>query len=119
MSERDESMILPGEVDIHSPHLREDSKEKDFIVDYDHLFVHQYDPLKDTIRYLMGRLSKQDALIAGLQGAGDKYGKQAGDQISNLEKEIRDLMKDFRNRIEKCKSSNFKWSEVMMIMRPE
>jgi len=44
----------------------EDGKDKDFVVDYDNLFSHTYDPLKDTIKYLMGRIHKQDLLIGGL-----------------------------------------------------
>jgi hypothetical protein len=50
-----ESVVEVKERDISGPKI-EDNKEKEFQVDYDNLFKSAYDPLKDTIKYLMSRL---------------------------------------------------------------
>ena len=50
---------------------KEDFKE-DFTVDYEHLFMSQYDPLKDTIRYLMNWMKAQDKILKELSTKGKK-----------------------------------------------
>jgi len=68
---------------------KEDFKE-DFTVDYENLFMSTYDPLKDTIRYLMNRMKAQDKLIKELGTKGKKWKSKTKEKQQWFEKDVKD-----------------------------
>lgn len=100
------SALLVTEKDISGPksasHM-EDSKDKEFNVDYDNLFKSAYDPLKDTIRYLMSRLKAQDDHIKDLGKEMHSSNEKVFTNLSDLEKGLMNSFRDLIDRVEKRK----------------